>query len=85
MKDKVDGRWRTIECPEFGSKPDEYCNKLIMNLTTKWAASDCYNHACKIDGDSEDEKKILQADAWAVRELQKQSKGRDRFQPYGRG
>ena len=65
----------------------EYRNKLITiaeNSAEKWMASDRYDHACKIADDSDAEKRIRQADAWAVRELDKQSKGRGRFQPYGR-
>ena len=66
----------------------EYRNKLIMiaeNSAEKWVASNRHDQACKITDDSDDEKKIRQADAWAVRELEKQSRGRGRFQPYGRG
>ena len=63
-------------------------NKLIMiaeNSAAGWIASDRYDHACKIADDSDDEKKIRQADAWAVRELEKHTRGRGRFKPYGRG
>ena len=66
----------------------EYRSKLIMiaeNSAAKWVVSDRYDHASQIADDSDDEKKIRQADAWAVRELEKQSRGRGRFQPYGRG
>ena len=48
----------------------EYRNKLIMiaeNSAAKWVASDFYDHACKIPDDSDDEKRISQADPWAVR------------------
>ena len=60
----------------------EYRNKLIMiaeNSAAKWVASDRYDHASQIADDSDGKKKIRKADAWAVRELEKQSRGRGRF------
>ena len=66
----------------------KYRNKLIMiaeNSAPKWVASDRYDHAFKIDEDSVDQRRIRQADAWAVRELENQSRGRCRFPPYERG
>ena len=59
-----------------------YLNKLIMiaeNSAAKWVASDRYDHASQIADDSDGKKKIRKADAWAVRELEKQSRGRGRF------
>ena len=61
----------------------KYRNKLITiaeGSQAKWKAAERYDKMLIAD-DSDDEKKIRQADSWAVREMEKEAK-KGRFTPY---